>query len=313
MTKHVVLPGDPKPSGTKSLSDHKDWAGVTPPAPTITEHSTPTFTGIGVAPGQACNKSSCLPAVWFTEYAAAKIGRITTAGNLQDFALPNPNSYPLAIAAGSDGALWFTEYPSQIGRMTAAGVLTKEYPTPTTGYPTSIAAGSDGALWFTESQASNIGRITTGGKVTEYSVSSGPWAITAGPDGALWFTAYRAIGRITTKGKVSEFSVSAAYGITSGPDGALWFTENTFATNKIGRMTTAGVLTNEYTIPTPNSGPEFITTGPDGALWFTEVDANQIGRITTAGVITEYLTARESHVVSRHPNRIRTAISRYLS
>jgi hypothetical protein len=36
-----------------------------------------------------------------------------------------------------------------------------------------------------------IGRITTGGTVTEYAVpsaTSSPWGITAGPDGALWFT-----------------------------------------------------------------------------------------------------------------------------
>src|SRR5438128_1529458 len=41
-------------------------------------------------------------------------------------------------------------------------------------------------------------------------------------------------------------------GIAAGPDGALWFTE--FNGNKIGRITTAGVIT-EFPIPTSNSGP----------------------------------------------------------
>ena len=58
------------------------------------------------------------------------------------------------------------------------------------------------------------------------------------------------------------------------------------AVNKIGRITTAGVIA-EYTIPTASSGPEIITAGPDGALWFTELTGNKIGRITTAGGITE--------------------------
>jgi virginiamycin B lyase len=68
----------------------------------------------------------------------------------------------------------------------------------------------------------------------------------------------------------------------------LWFTES--AANNIGRITTAGAIT-EYPIPTPNSAASSIATGPDGALWFTEGGANQIGRITTAGAITEYAGA----------------------
>jgi uncharacterized protein (TIGR03437 family) len=81
------------------------------------------------------------------------------------------------------------------------------------------------------------------------------------------------------------------YYITAGPDGALWFTEN--IANRIGRLTTAGALT-EYQLPYLLDGapinwePEGIAVGPDGALWFTQTVGNQIGRITTAGVITEY-------------------------
>ena len=62
--------------------------------------------------------------------------------------------------------------------------------------------------------------------------------------------------------------------ITAGPDGALWFTED--YGNKIGRITTAGVIT-EYPVPTANSYPEGIVAGPDGALWFTEYYGNRIG------------------------------------
>jgi streptogramin lyase len=85
----------------------------------------------------------------------------------------------------------------------------------------------------------------------------------------------------------TEFPIPTAssqpYGITAGPDGALWFTEA--LGNKIGRITTAGTIT-EFPI-TPGSGPTGITAGPDGALWFTE-SAGNIGRITTAGLFTEF-------------------------
>ena len=74
-------------------------------------------------------------------------------------------------------------------------------------------------------------------------------------------------------------------GITAGPDGALWFIEE--GTNRIGRITTTGAVTNHYPVTTgPRSSVsslDQITLGPDGALWFTQPRDNQIGRITTAG------------------------------
>jgi|ERR1035438_2646361 streptogramin lyase len=47
------------------------------------------------------------------------------------YALPTVASGPRGIAAGPDGALWFTEaYGNKIGRITAAGAIV-EYPLPT--------------------------------------------------------------------------------------------------------------------------------------------------------------------------------------
>ena len=82
--------------------------------------------------------------------------------------------------------------------------------------------------------------------------------------------------------------------LVSASDGALWFTEN--SGNKIGRITTAGVIT-EYSIPTNSSRPQGITAGPDGALWFTENSGNKIGRMTTSGAITEYPSPRRSRAL----------------
>ena len=112
-------------------------------------------------------------------------------------------SYPYGIAAGPDGALWFTEgNGNRIGRITTAGVITEFSAGLTAGSgPNGIAAGPDSALWFTE-YSGRIGRITTAGVITEYSTGltagSGPYGIAAGPDGALWFTEYSGnrIGRI---------------------------------------------------------------------------------------------------------------------
>ena len=49
--------------------------------------------------------------------------------------------------------------------------------------------------------------------------------------------------------------------------------------NRIGRITTAGVVTEFAAGISANSSPEEITVGADGNLWFTEFDGNRIGRL----------------------------------
>ena len=146
--------------------------------------------------------------MWFTEQAANKIGRITTAGAITEHATCRPRARTfLGIAAGPDGALWFTEQNTHsIGHITAAGSVT-EHPIPSGSTPAYIAAGPDGALWFTEvndQTGGHVGRMTTDGTVTDElpiatsGLECSPTGITAGPDGNVWFTCELAdqIGRI---------------------------------------------------------------------------------------------------------------------
>jgi virginiamycin B lyase len=220
------------------------------------------------------------------------------------YPIPGYSGGVTAITKGPDGALWFTTWDS-VWRSTTAGVMT-EYLLPDDGifYPqgrgvTTITAGPDGALWFTEGAAYKIGRITTAGVISEYSLAAGqrsPQRITTGPDGALWFTEFiDRIGRITTNGTVSEFQLSPCQGtcgrypsgITAGPDGALWFTD--LGDDRIHRITTTGQITDYGQVAVANSGyaPGNITPGPDGALWFTGGGGTDVlGRITTTGVMT---------------------------
>src|SRR3954447_12838297 len=218
--------------------------------------------------------------------------------------------YPVAagaalrdMAAGPDGALWFTERRGEaIGRVTTSGTVT-EFPVPTSTDnplpdPQGIAAGPDGALWFTEQTGDSVDRVTTEGVFTRYTLpgyatrnggSKSPSAITAGPDGALWFleTAPAAIGRITTAGAITEFPLpdGSPQDLIAGPDGALWMTD--YAGNAVRRVATDGSITS-FPAPTASAGLRGITNGPDGALWFTESARGRIGRITTAGVATDF-------------------------
>jgi streptogramin lyase len=143
--------------------------------------------------------------LWFTESAdPGRIGRITPDGVITEnsIGLP-PNMQPTDIAAGPDGNIWFTLAgdPGGIGRISPDGVFKIFKPglgesgveLTANSRPTGIASGTDGALWFTESASpGRIGRITTGGDVTEYTEGltpdRTPWMITEGPDGNMWFT-----------------------------------------------------------------------------------------------------------------------------
>lgn len=217
-------------------------------------------------------------------------------GLVTEYPIPTSSSLPYSIAAGSDGALWFTEHSgNKIGRITTSGTITETTIPTSSSAPSDITAGSDGALWFTETSGNKIGRITTGATptITETPIPGGsaPVGIANGPDTGIWFIATGAdqVGRYPTGGPwtipAGPYVDNNAQYITAGPDGALWFTQT--GSEAIGRITTAGTITNQYPTPTTGSGPLYITAGPDTALWFTEEGVNKIGRVTTDGSITE--------------------------
>ncbi|HEX4518785.1 MAG TPA: Ig-like domain repeat protein [Gaiellaceae bacterium] len=226
----------------------------------------------------------------------------TPADTFKEFPVPLAGSEPLAITAGPDGDVWFTEqHGDEIGHLTPAGTIT-EYSLGIQGnagtLPQSIAAGPDGNLWFTQNVSGEIGRITPSGTITEFPLPDGaePLGIVAGPDGNLWFTenGHDSIGRITPSGTITHFPIPTADSgptwIAVGPDGNLWFTEQ--EGNAIGKITSGGTVT-EYPLTVSGSQPIGIAAGPDGNVWFTEGGEGQqskekIGVITPSGTITEY-------------------------
>lgn len=228
-------------------------------------------------------------ALWFTNPGNNTIGRITTLGQVRDYAGKGIGN-PWVITAGPDRALWVGNWDTDsISRITTTGRVTTFAGTAVT--PNGIAASSR-YLWYTNWAApSSIRRITTRGTATSFTAAGVvyPQSITHGPDGAMWFTdggvpgADYSIGRITNSGAFTFYPITRYPGeIAVGSDGALWFTYPT--SNAIGRITTKGVLAS-FT-GSSISDPVQIAAGPDGALWFTETNA--IGRITTKGQVTSY-------------------------
>jgi streptogramin lyase len=203
--------------------------------------------------------------------------RMTPSGAPTEF--PTTGS-PIRMTTGPDGNLWFTQFASYIGRMTTAGRITYfPLPAPQSGPTSDITPGPDGNLWFTYYGSLKVGRITPAGVVTVFPVSVRPRRITTGPDGNLWFTGEgNRIARMTTAGTVTEFVLpGSAFNLIAGSDGTIWFPYSD--ANRIGRITTAGVLVDPITIPNVAWG---LAIGPDGNVWFTEPNVGKIGRIELA-------------------------------
>jgi virginiamycin B lyase len=184
----------------------------------------------------------------------------------------------LALAAGSDGALWVVDSLG-VMRVTLDGHFTRMLQA---DQLRRITRGPDGAMWFTQLYPARIGRIGADGSVDWFSagISHAPVGITSAPDGNLWFAEPNgAVGRITPAGSVTEFAKARTQPveITAGRDGNLWFSDYS---GRIGRVTPAGDIT-EFAVPYRDSGPEAIATGPDGALWYGT--DGHVGRMTTAG------------------------------
>jgi plastocyanin len=146
-------------------------------------------------------------------------------------------------------------------------------------------------LWFTENNTNAaVGKITTGGTITEYPLPAGScsYGIGKGPDGNMWFTdtCSNQIGKISPMGTITEYPypTSSAYSldIVTGPDGNLWFVE--YQSVKVAKITTGGTVT-EYAGP-QGDAPYAIAAAPDGNLYAST--SSGVWRITTAGVITQY-------------------------
>ncbi len=289
-------------------------AGKITPAGVVTEYPTSIKDASGDAPLISHNIVTGPDGnLWFTNYKStfqhtgfprlvsqSEVVKVTPAGVVTEFKLPDATSGPLGIAVGTDGKLWFTESrANKIGSITTDGTI-QEFAVPPIDNGQSnpftvldIITGPDGNLWYTEI-GSKVGRITTkGASLGEVSLSAPARGITAGPDGNVWITetngpgfdtTANAIGRITPAGTLTEFKSFltpgvAPDGITTGPDGDLWFTEEiNLGPTLIGSIRPDGGFNAELTVPA-DGGTSYpsITNGPRGTLWFTEFFRGNIG------------------------------------
>jgi virginiamycin B lyase len=178
---------------------------------------------------------------WFSGYravpngsegkAVATIDRMTPSGQVTQFDLSGPGSFPTRLTEGPEGNVWFTEASvSKVGRISPAGEI-QMFQLPPESRPVEIVRGADGNLWVTEEKTPvALARITPTGEYTEFKteLEFGPGSLVAGPDGRLWFAAGPGeVARMTPGGRVSVVHLPNATGVidlVAGADGNLWYT-----------------------------------------------------------------------------------------
>ena len=261
--------------------------------------------------------------LWFLESSTDAIARLTPGGAVTEFPVPGAGGFfSLSdIAAGPDGALWFTGFqpPGHLYRATTAGAVTEVAQGGVTpGFPAGniedIVAGPDGNLWATrpfQNPADELIRITPGGAITGFGGGAGLPTdatlrfIAVGADGNLYVTdSGQGQGEPPVPNRVwrfnlttSQFELVATAGatpgftagnfpsdITAGPDANLWFLFGSQANpSGIARLTPAGDVTEFTAGIDPDAVLERVTPGCDGALWFTEsTEDNSVGRVLRA-------------------------------
>ena len=164
------IPGE-APRGIATGPDGNLWFTEAGPSRSAIARMTPSggvteFPLVGSSPTNQLNPTAIVAGpdqnLWFTEAGGGKVGRITTSGEITEFALPGTGS-PGGLAGGPDGNLWFTASrgatTSAVGRITPAGTIRLFALPRTLAEPIGIAPGRDGRMWFTEAGVNRIGSI----------------------------------------------------------------------------------------------------------------------------------------------------------
>ena len=181
---------------------------------------------------------------------------VGAAGNLpryiDEYAVPTPNSAPLAITVDRNGIVWFTESnASKLGRFDPATHSFKEYNVPGVGDMWGITVDSGEDIWLT--QYALKGSVSPGG------------AIEPGGNGRL-------IRFNPNNGNFTVVNVPTSgafpFRITTDSAGRVWFTE--LLGNKIASYDPASGQLAQYPVPTQFAGPADLTFDSRGMLWFTE-------------------------------------------
>lgn len=253
--------------------------------------------------------------MWFLMGDANKVGRITTSGAIQEFALPATDSSvdgpAKGLDVGPDGSVWVTtEHGSNLTRLSSSGQLLNNWTFPnydgcvsTCPYGGEVRVDPSGTAWVTMNYGSSfIVKVTPTGSLTASNNSPEcDDVLGEAADGLMWCqngnpSAQDVITRVgadAASGVSYPLPSDATYpmGLAAGPVGSIWFTRSSTdgsltspARGSIGYLDAASGGAKIWQTGS-RSAPQDLLMGPDGQMWFTNRGAAPgIGHISATGV-----------------------------
>jgi len=200
-----------------------------------------------------------------------------------EYRMDEPQDAPIAIAAGTDGSIWFTmDHADAIGHLRNGRVERL----PTSGRniePIGLAVAADGSAWYTDITARAIARISSAGEIARFVLDTpivrlGRLAVA--PDGAAWFADPTGYGMTRLKdGVFTRHPIESArggpYGVAVTADGDIWATLQNG--NQLLHLAVDGT-SRTFDLPRGGAVPTDVAVGSDGSVWFLQFRGNRIGR-----------------------------------
>jgi virginiamycin B lyase len=229
-----------------------------------------------------------------------QIGRITPAGNIDEFRVDGCQCFLNDIVQGPNRVLYFTTNNQRLGRITTAGAVRPFIETPFVVGDSLARRGDD--LWINDFNTGSIWRYNiTNEAFTEFPTGSTPVDVAVDAQGIVWFTGTDAngegqIGRLNPRnGRLSATPVtgSSPGHMAIASDGKVWFTDR--FNHRVGYLDPSNKnQVTRFDTLTPNAGPLDIAAAPDGSMWFTQTLMGNVARITPDGTISEGRSVKNS-------------------
>ncbi len=189
---------------------------------------------------------------------------------------------PAARAGGSNYGIAPGALPNLAGKVS-------EWPVPTPRFARDPAPGPDGNIYITVMSGNKIGRFDTksGGPITEYNTSGGPYGLALDKTGNIWFCRMGEdkLGKLEPKtGQMTELATgrgSRPRRIVLAPDGTLWVT--LYGNGNLAKVDAAAMkVVREYQLPAGDAGPYAVNVDGAGMVWVNEINTDTVVRLNPA-------------------------------
>ena len=108
--------------------------------------------------------------MWFNESQGNNVAKVTMSGAITEYPIPTAGAWPFSVVAGPDGNMVYRKRRQQDRQDHDGRHDHRVCGSDSRRALRGITVGPDGNLWFTEYDGNKIGKITTGGTITEYAI-----------------------------------------------------------------------------------------------------------------------------------------------